>query len=747
MPRLYIVSLLFVCLTFSGLAQKKLKQIIAFADEQYVKGDFYYALEYYKQALEKDSNSIKLLWKYAETLRSYKDYANAENYYAKVYAREQTKTYPNSLLNLALMQKQNGRYTQAIKTLELSAEKLERIKISPFYIKTIREIESCKWALKNSLDSSEFTPLVHLPETVNSYDAEFGHTIKDNRLVFSALKADSSNQQEEVYDQAYRTRLYYSVRDSLGNFQPSKINEDLFHEKLNYGNGSFSIDGHYYYFSICEDDGFSYSCNIVVAEWEDSLFQIRDTLGIEINQNGANSTMPYYTRFRDKEVLVFSSDRKGGIGGMDIWYAESIDGISFMPAINIKGINSSENELTPWYDTISNQLFFSSTWHNGFGGHDIHSSTYIGGVFSSPENAGQPINSPANDLYYFEHRDSSYISSNRMGGFYTKNPTCCSDIYASYPIIELITEESISDTILIEDRLKQMFPITLYFRNDEPDASTYRATTKQTYIETYQKYVDHYDYYKAEVSKGISIDKAQVYVNELDGFFKNKVDFGSSMLDTITSILLKELIAGSRIEVSIKGFASPVANSAYNVNLTKRRISSLINYFKSTDGGAFASYIENETLSFTFIPFGEYAADQTISDDVVVQNESVYSRAAGLERKIQVAHVTIERDKSIFPLMAQNLVQNLENKKSGSVITSTFIVKNKSSEKIEIILPSNTEFQKYNMDKLEVLPNESQKITYLYDTKDLKGHQSLSFEIMVHGYEGSMTLYTNIELE
>ena len=86
MPRLYIVSLLFVCLTFSGLAQKKLKQIIAFADEQYVKGDFYYALEYYKQALEKDSNSIKLLWKYAETLRSYKDYANAETYYAKVYA-------------------------------------------------------------------------------------------------------------------------------------------------------------------------------------------------------------------------------------------------------------------------------------------------------------------------------------------------------------------------------------------------------------------------------------------------------------------------------------------------------------------------------------------------------------------------------------------------------------------------------------------------------------------------------------
>ena len=78
------------------------------------------------------------MWKYAETLRAYKDYPNAETYYAKVYAREQTKIYSNSLLNLALMQKQNGRYTKAIKTLNLSAEKLSNKKSSPFYIKTLR---------------------------------------------------------------------------------------------------------------------------------------------------------------------------------------------------------------------------------------------------------------------------------------------------------------------------------------------------------------------------------------------------------------------------------------------------------------------------------------------------------------------------------------------------------------------------------------------------------------------------------
>lgn len=747
MSRLYIVSLLFLCLSYTGVAQKKLKQIIAFADEQYVKGDYFYALEYYKQALEKDSNSIKLLWKYAETLRAYKDYSNAETYYAKVYAREQTKTYPNSLLNLALMQKQNGRYSKAIKTLKLSVKKLDKIKNSRHYTKSIRELESCKWALKNVKDSSEFIPLVHLPETVNSYDAEFGHTIQDNKLIFSALKADSSNIQQEVYDKAYRTRLYYSKRDSVGNFEPYKINKSLFNDELNYGNGSFSTDGKLYYFSICENDNSSYNCNIVVAELVDSTFKIKDTLGLEINQRDANSTMPYFTRLMDKEVLVFSSDRKGGKGGMDIWYAESIDGISFMPPINIKEINSTENEVTPWYDTLSNQLFFSSTWHNGFGGHDVHVSTYVGSVFSSPENAGQPINGPANDLYYFEHKDSIYISSNRLGGFYTKNPTCCSDIYASYPIIELIVEEIIEDTIVLEERIEKMFPITLYFRNDEPDAATYRTTTKQNYIETYQKYVDYYDLYKVEVAKGQSLEKGNDYVKELDDFFKNKVDFGSMMLDSLTALLLKELKTGSKIELSIKGFASPVAKTSYNVNLTKRRISSLINYFKATENGAFVSYIANEALTFTFIPFGEYSADQTVSDDVNQQNESVFSRAAGMERKIQVTHVKIDRDKSIFPLTAETLVQNLENKKSGVILSSTFSIQNKSSEKIEVVLPSDTDTQKTSIKKIELLPSELQTITYLYDTKGLKGHQSLSFEIMVNGYEGSITLYTNIELE
>ena len=104
MSRFYLIFFLFL-LSFASLGQNFVKKYIKFADEQYKKGDYYYALEYYKLALESDSSNIDLLWKYAETHRAYKDYRKAEYYYGKVYQREKAKKYPFSLLYFGLMQK------------------------------------------------------------------------------------------------------------------------------------------------------------------------------------------------------------------------------------------------------------------------------------------------------------------------------------------------------------------------------------------------------------------------------------------------------------------------------------------------------------------------------------------------------------------------------------------------------------------------------------------------------------------
>lgn len=748
MSRLYLVLFFVAFSCFSGFSQNKIKKIIAFADEQYEKGDYYYALEYYQQALEKDSNSIDLFWKYAETQRAYKNYIEAERYYEKVYAREQTKLHPNSLLNLGLMQKQNGNYEKALKTFKLSLKKLNTRTSSWHYKKSEKEVESTQWALKSARNSDT---LIHLPLTVNSYDAEFPHDFKDKKLIFSSLKADSLNDKEEVYGKSYRNKIYFSSVDSLGEFEPFKINEDLFDAESNYGNGSFSKDGTKFYYSTCNDNGFSYTCRIVVASYISGEYKILDTLGSSINQKGKNSTMPRYASINGVDYLFFSSNRRGSVGGLDIWMAESIDGIKFKDAINVSAVNTYENEISPWFDTNDNKLYFSSTWHNGFGGQDIHYSIYIDGVFSSPINAMEPLNSSANDMYYFKHNDTSYLASNRIGGYYSKNPTCCSDIYTDYPEIKLITE-IIEDTLIIEEVITKILPITLYFRNDEPDASTMKTTTKQNYLNTYKLYVDRYEYYKAEVAKGLNASESNLLVNDLVTFFANQVDKGAADLEEFKALVLDELLTGSEVSISIRGFASPIANSAYNVNLTKRRIQSLINYFTEVDNGVFKEYIEtnpdgNKNLSFSFAPFGEYTADQSISDDVVIQNESVFSKSAGIERKIEIKSMSIKRNRFMLPLTSKNLVQNLKTSKTGEVLSTTFEVKNTSNTSIKLEIQTIENNLKIKENISELLPNQKSTITVLFDTKGLSGHQSKFFEVSAKGYEGKISFYINTEIK
>ena len=97
MSRLYLTLFILLVIPLSLMGQVKLKDLVKFADEQYKKGDYYYAIDFYKKAIAIDSNSLELKWKYAETLRAYKNYKEAEKVYAEIYAREEAETYPESI--------------------------------------------------------------------------------------------------------------------------------------------------------------------------------------------------------------------------------------------------------------------------------------------------------------------------------------------------------------------------------------------------------------------------------------------------------------------------------------------------------------------------------------------------------------------------------------------------------------------------------------------------------------------------
>jgi tetratricopeptide (TPR) repeat protein len=747
MPRLHLVFFLLLLPVFS-FGQVKTKKLVEFADQQYKKGDYYYAIEYYQQALKQDSNNLEIQWKYAEVQRSYKNYVVAEEYYAKVFARDDAKTYPASILQLGLMQKQNGNYARAFETFKLAKRKYEKDKNDFLYKKAVQEIDATAWAIKNFSDTLK--PLESLPESINSVNAEFGHTIRDNQLIFSSLRADSINTGEEVYSQTYKTHLFKS-KIQQGEFQKNERIDDLFNEKLNSGNGSFSLDGKTFFFSVCEDKGYNYICKILYSKYENGAWTQIDTLGKEINELGKNSTMPAVAKLDGKEVLFFASDRTGTKGGLDIWMAQ-LNGVKAQNIQNLNEINSIENEITPWYDTIKNRLFFSSTWHYGFGGQDIFYSDF---PFKKVENAGIPINSPANDQYYFVHSDTVYVSSNRLGTKYAKNPTCCSDIFAKYPlkITPIVSTPEKNDSLTITaTKIRKKLPVRLYFRNDEPDEDSWATKTKQNYMTTYILYEKNYELYKREVGKGLKADLAENKRKDLDEFFKNEVDKGAADLIEFTGLLLQELAEGSKIVVSVKGFASPLAKTDYNVNLTKRRISSLVNYFNEYNHGEFKPYLNGTALNggkliLEFVPFGEFIADQATSDKVDKKNESVYSKEAGIERKLYIEEVTFEKNKEAFPIYAKEYVYNAGVIQNVNFISGNFTVINRSSSTIIYNINNSDPNLTLKTSKLTIEPNGNAIISFKLNTFGMKGFQRHSFLLDVSGFENKLELFITAEVK
>lgn len=748
MPRLYIVAFT-LFYSFLSFAQVKTKKLIEFADQQFKKGDYVYAIDFYKKAIAQDSTSVELKWKYAEVQRAYKNYEVAEEFYAKVFALDDAKNFPGSILYLGLMQKQNARYNKAFETFKLAKRKYESDKTSYFYQKSLQEIDATAWALKNYSDTIK--PLQSLPNTVNSADAEFGHTIRDNQLIFSSLRADSINTGEEAYSKNYKTHLY-KAKNNKGTFEKNKPIDSLFFEKLNAGNGCFSIDGTRFFFSLCEDEGYNYKCKILVAQYKDSVWSNIDTLNSELNPPGKNTTMPSIAKINGKEVLFFASDRLGTKGGLDIWSAE-LNGLNVENIQNLSSLNSMDNELSPWFDSTDNRLYFSSSWHYGFGGQDVFFSE---SPFKKIENAGLPINSPANDQYFFRHNDTTYVSSNRLGSVYAKNPTCCSDIFAKYPKIiktEQLSKQTIDSIITSNSTaIKKKLPVRLFFQNDHPNPDSWSSTTKLNYLSTYKTYRENYSIYKTEVTKGLAPQIASKKKQDLEFFFKNDVDKGASDLLEFSELLLNELAAGSRVIVTIKGFASPLAKTEYNVNLTKRRIASLVNFFNEYKGGAFKNYINGTSingakLSFEFVPFGEFSADQKTSDDFFNQKESVYSKEAGIERKLHIEEVTFEKGKSVFPIISKSYVYNAGIRKKGEIIKGEFILINQSDSLVKFDIVNSNPSLNLILEKQTIAAKSTLKVAFNLDTKTFLGFNRKSIKIRVDGFENQLELFITTEIK
>lgn len=121
----------------------------------------------------------------------------------------------------------------------------------------------------------------------------------------------------------------------------------------------------------------------------------------------------------DGKFLVFASDMPGGFGGRDLWYTTfDRKGDTWSAPVNLgPEINTKGNELFPSF-SLDGDLIFASDGRDGMGGLDIFRAAKVGegNKWESPENMGAPINSTSNDFALVEQTEKrGFFTSERKG--------------------------------------------------------------------------------------------------------------------------------------------------------------------------------------------------------------------------------------------------------------------------------------------------------------------------------------------
>lgn len=167
---------------------------------------------------------------------------------------------------------------------------------------------------------------------------------------------------------------------------------------------------------IGRDGGGVVRLKILTARLENNEW--RDVESMSFNSEEYSTAHPTVTA--DGEKMYFTSDMPGGMGGMDLYVTMSENG-RWGPAINmnayVPGINTEGDEIFPFIHD-DGTLYFASNGHAGLGGLDIFYSNDVDGAWSPVANMGAPINSNADDfsLTFSDDKSIGFYSSNRAGG-------------------------------------------------------------------------------------------------------------------------------------------------------------------------------------------------------------------------------------------------------------------------------------------------------------------------------------------
>ena len=634
--KLNLISVL-LFLTIISNAQS-IKRLMKNGDKAFDAKDYFTASELYEQAY-KISPIEEATYKFALSEYNKRNYKKSVLLFTQV-AESSLSKYPLSDFYIAMSLKSLGQYQRSTKQFHKYYKKHRR-KRDYYTLKAKQEIVSTEKAFNMTLEPDSID--LRLEESVSEDRfSELLYRVEDKNKSYLIAKRPLNET-----DTLFTTRLFLVRSDTIMALD-TNINNPYF----NISGFCFTNNQNEILVSACSLPNGVKECLIYKSLKKDGVWSSLEALPESVNLQSADNIHPYFFSFQNKSYLLFASNSKEGKGGFDLYYSEYKKGV-FKKAKNLGArVNSIDNEISPIYDPLQKKLFFSSEWFYNNGGYDIFYSEGEFPDIDMPENMGLPINSSYDDLFYSisYNYDRAYLSSNRLNAEAAESESCCNDIF-SYKLHE-IKKDTVIDTLYFAkkiDRMEQLIPLDLFFDNDEPNPRTRDTTTNLTYAETYDKYFAKLELYENKFSEGLKKEGASNAVGMIDDFFYGQVEKGFDKLKEFNFQLIKLLREGYEIELTVKGFASPLNSNDYNINLSKRRVSSIINYYNEVEDGLYLEFINGTSkqgkLKIIEEAFGEDTAADMISDDRQDARNSIYSPWAAEERRVQLVAFKLQKNK------------------------------------------------------------------------------------------------------
>ena len=151
------------------------------------------------------------------------------------------------------------------------------------------------------------------------------------------------------------------------------------------------------------------------SRYDDVRKRWSDFLPLFANQEGSSYGHPAF--YDDGRSLLFSSDRAGGYGGMDLYETHwDPQQQQWSDPVNMgSDVNTEGDEIYP--RVVGDALYFASNGMEGFGGYDIYRMSFINDVLvpGTLFHYLFPVNTVYNDFGIFFDGTEGYFISDRRG--------------------------------------------------------------------------------------------------------------------------------------------------------------------------------------------------------------------------------------------------------------------------------------------------------------------------------------------